>query len=209
MERADEVLAAPIAHESGAIRLKFLLDPGTGAFIGADFDHNNLPKESWAYVASVLRPVIFLTNDMISIPILTSEIEREHLALRGALKPLRADLERWRKHLYVGHEVLGPAENPLPEGKTRVTAVWIGPANTTPEGVDVSGAVGDAYYANVFFNGCLWHSDDAKAAEYQQASPHLQAHIRKCAEIRTLSAIPFVATLSAWIIRQRSVGYDL
>jgi len=209
MQRADDILAHPVAKEKGSFNLNFEVNTQTQTLVGIDFNHNNLDKSSWGYVAVLMRPVIFLSNDPISLPALTSSIEREHAALRGSLKPMRKALEDWKKHLYIGVRSLGPAVTPLPEGKTGVTSMWIGPAGTMPDGVDLSGFASDFHFADIFFNGCLWHGDDAKAAEYQAASPKMKAHIEKCAELRTLSAIPFIAGLRNWMTQARAAGYDL
>jgi hypothetical protein len=61
----------------------------------------------------------------------------------------------------------------------------------------------------VYFNGLLWHSDTAKAAEYQAATPLVKSYIRKCAEIRTITAVPFVRALHSWITKVSGEGYDL
>jgi hypothetical protein len=191
MGRAEEILAHPLAKERSTYKITLAIDNQTQQVVDVQFDHNNLDKTSWAYVALLMRPIIFLTNDPVSIPVLTGEIEREHKSPRGQLKPLRTELDAWRKRLFVGTQNLGPVGN----GSPVLPSIWTAPPGTPPPGLDPGSMVSDYYYADIFFNGCLWHSDDAKAAEYQDASQLMKSHIAKCAEIRTLTAIRYVASL--------------
>ena len=67
----------------------------------------------------------------------------------------------------------------------------------------------DMHYALVYFHGEFWHSDDEKAAEYAAASDFQKQFIAKCAEVRTMHAIPFVRSLHTWVTEVRGIGMDI
>lgn len=78
-----------------------------------------------------------------------------------------------------------------------------------PAGIEITDMTSDMYYALLYFNAEHWHSDDQKAAEYESASPHEKAFIAKCAELRTIHAVPFVRSLHAWIAKVREMHMDI
>jgi hypothetical protein len=209
LERADEIVAHPLAHTEIQLSFSRELDPATKELVRLGFGLNNLPKESWAYLATLMRPIVFNKNDSLSFARLTSNIGREHAPLASSLKAGRTTFAEWERHHFMGLDVLPAGQVSGPQRDTpTVTRMWMGPVDTFPPDLDLSETVWDYEFADVFFNGCLWHSDREKAARYEAASPVLRQHILKCAEIRTLSAVKFVGSLRQFVIDARADGYD-
>ena len=217
MERAEKILAHPLATDGKVtVSITAEFDPGTKEVIRVGFDHANLPEESWAHLALLERPIVFTEKDPTSINTLTGRIGREHPTLAGMLKPLRQSLAGRKLHMYIGASfreleasdvVVAPPEQVAPDGT--VTSIWTGPVGEMPPDDDKDNFIGDWYYANVFFNGCLWHSDDDKVAIWQEATDNMKAHIAKCAEIRAVGAVFFVRSLHRFIVEAREGGHQL
>lgn len=70
-------------------------------------DHNNISVEGLVYLATRMRPFIFLQNDPISLAKLTSQIEREHPGFRGKFKPFRKEFHQWLNTPIVATMTLG------------------------------------------------------------------------------------------------------
>ncbi|HET6167791.1 MAG TPA: hypothetical protein VFE07_13255 [Marmoricola sp.] len=210
MDRADTVVSHPLAEKQSTISITVTQDPETGLLVPTDFNMNNLPEEEWLYLALKMRPIIFLDDDPISIKNLTTQIEREHVPLRGRLKDARSGLAAWRKHAFVYAVKVGEVGVPMPSGQPQVERVEIGPACASPSGVSFSELSSDYEYAQVYLNGSAWHSDTEKAKAYQDASDHMKGHYRKCAEIRVMSAAThIIRPLRQWILDARADGHDL
>jgi hypothetical protein len=171
------------------------------------FDH--VEKVSWQYLALRMRPIIFLEREPINFHVLRKRIGREHPDLGKMLTGAKKQFQAWEKRVYFGLQDMGPASTPLPDGETQLTGVFVGPVGTLPEGTRDEDLVSDAYYADVFFNGQMWHSDAEKIAEYQAASPNMRAHYEKCAEIRTLTAVHLIRNLRQFILDARAGGHDV
>lgn len=207
MTRADKIVAHPLAGERPTWNLMLWFSKTSGNLAKIDFDLANLDESSWAYLATLMRPVVFLQEDSTSIESVTVAIEREHPSVRGgSLKGLRRGLSAWHKQVHVALLPMGEADVPLPEGETRVDALWTGAVGTAP--VEVSDGTSDAVMANVFLNGCLWHGDADKATRYEEASPFMKNYMAKCAEMRTLDGVRFVDGLRQWILDARADGRD-
>lgn len=82
MERADKIVAHPLAGTQSTIKIVVAKDPESGTE-SAKLDRNLLPEEQWVYLATLMRSVIYLEQDSISFNVLTNRIEREHEELRG------------------------------------------------------------------------------------------------------------------------------
>lgn len=213
MDRADEILAHPMAHASLDYALDLEVDPETLRLLRVGFDMKNLSKDGWAHLATCMRPIVFLKKEPISFEKFTGRIGYEHRSLADMLKTARQHFVAWEKHGYVGMDVLGPTAVEIPAGAPAptptITKMWLGEANTFPEGHDLSKTVWDYEYADVFFNGCFWHSDKDKREIYDSAGDALKKHILKCAEIRTLTGVRFVESLQRFIVDARADGHDL
>ncbi|MDO3397508.1 hypothetical protein QWJ41_17410 [Nocardioides sp. SOB44] len=208
MDRADKIVAHPLAGTHSTIKIVVTQDPESGTET-AKLDRNLLPEEQWVYLATLMRSVIFLEQESISFNVLTNRIEREHEELRGRLKAGREGLKAWKKHVFVYSGLIGEAKVPLPEGKTAIQQVNFGPPGVSPSGVDLEMLSPDYEYADAYLNAQVWHSDNAKARMYQAAGEDQKQHYRKCAEIRVISAIDIVAQLRQWILDARTDGWDL
>lgn len=148
--------------------------------------------------------------DGVSIPKLTTQIEREHKTLRGRLKQARTGLAAWKKHAFVYAGNLDRAPSPLPADEVQVQQVRIGPPGASPSGVPLDGLMTDYDYADIYLNANVWHADVDKSVEYQAATEFIQQHYRKCAEIRVLSAAKeIIPPLRQWILDARAAGHDL
>lgn len=207
MDRADEIVAHPLADTQSTFKILFTKDPEDGTWTAAH-DRNLLPEEQWGWLATRMRSVIFLEQESISFNVLTKRIEKEHEELRGSLKAGRERLKAWKKHVFVYSGAIGKAEVPLPEGKTAIQQVKFGPPGASPSGVDLGTLSPDYEYADAYLNSQVWHSDTTKARQYQAASADRKQHYRKCAEIRVITAIGIVAQLRQWILDARTDGWD-
>lgn len=201
MSRAEAILTHPLARTEVQFKL-LITESKTGQVTKVEIEPSTMPEEALIYLATKMRPIIFLDQDPISLSKLTSTIEREHPAIRGTLKPLRSSLETWKKQIYFAMTMVDADDDKNRE------QVWVGPAGTVPEWFDPSETATDFYYANVYFNSEVWHGDTNKALEYQAATPIMQAHIVRCAEARTIGAIHHISRLYEWILQAREVGAD-
>ena len=210
LERAEQIESHPLAGRDSTFKVQFTLHPTNGEVMATGFDMQARPDEDWLTMAVRMRPIIFLETDSVSIPRLTSQIEREHQLLRGQLKQARSRLAAWKKHAFVYAGNLDRAGPRLQPDEFREQHVKIGPPGVSPSGVSLDGLSTDYNYADTYLNANLWHADAAKAIEYQSASDHMKLHYRKCAEIRVLSAAKdIIPPLKQWILDARSDGHDL
>lgn len=212
MERADELAEHPLATHPPSFQVVMTRDPETTLVTAMNVDWHNLDKGTWVYCAVLIRPMVFLTNDDISLAKLLDRIGEEHETLAKYAETGKALLEEWQTHMYVGQQNLGvvPAEyKGLPTGT--VTRIELGPPDTVPDdiSIDIDQMVPDYKLAKVFFNGHLWHSDTKKAAEFMAASPNMKAFYAKCAEIRALTAFEHVLGLRQFILQARAKGHDV
>lgn len=209
MRRADTILDHPLAQQDPTITVSMSLDAQTGEVVHATLDHKNVPVADLVYVATLMRPIVYLRDDSISLAKLTGRIEREHPGFRGKLKPLRTGFEQWLATPIVQTWTIG--EVPV-EQQSNVP--WTGflptaPNGVLPNGIPLTDMTSDLHYALVFFYGEFWHSDDDKAAEYAAADAYEKRFIAKCAEVRTLHAIPFIRSLHTWVTEVRRLGMDI
>ena len=183
----------------------------------ASMDMNNIDKATWLYLAMLMRPIVFNQYNPISFANLTVAIGFEHEPLRGLLKTGRKEFIAWQKHMYVGHQDLGEVPEHL-RGQEPGTLTMLGfqeikdketEAEPVPGPFDADKMVPDYVFADIYFNGQVWHSDTAKAAAYQAATPLMQGYYAKCAEIRTITAIKFVKDLRTFITAMRTHGHDI
>jgi hypothetical protein len=186
------------------------LDLKTGELGATGFDPQVLPEDDWLTIAVRMRPIIFLEDDPVSVRKLTSQIEREHVPLRGRLKDARRGIDNWKRHAFVYAGNVGRPPFPLEPGQTHLQHIRIGPPGVSPSGVPLDGLATDYDYAHTYLNAMVWHSDTAKSLEYQAASDYMKQHYRKCAEIRVLSAAKdIIPPLRQWILDARADGHDL
>jgi hypothetical protein len=210
MSRAEEILDHPLAGTVSTVRLTLKVDTKTGQVVRADLDNNLLDKASWGYLATLLRPLIFLRNDQGSVGRLMNLINRDHPRLReSGLDKIQKGLNDWRTQPIIGVQDLGPIEQAesMPEGS--VTRVWSGPPGTLPDDVAWSQLTADYKFAALYFNGRLWHADSDKVNAFDKATREIQAVMAKCAEVRTLSAVQWVRHLHQWILDARAAGWPL
>ena len=188
MSRAEDVLGHPLAGTTSNILLTLKADPATGKVVGADFEPNLQDKNSWGFLATMLRPLIFLTNDDGSVGRLMNLMKRDHPLLRGhGLEEIKKGISSWRKQPIIAVQDFGPVEKAEGEpAQGNVTTLWTGKPGTRPESFDVDQLTPDFELADVYFNGRMWHADAEKVDEFERASPGMQKLMAKCAEVRTL-----------------------
>ncbi|QNN53577.1 hypothetical protein [Nocardioides mesophilus] len=214
MERADEIVEHPLAQGDPQFEVLLRFDPETALVTHGSLELKNADKQSWLYLALLMRPVVFTQDDPTSYANLTGAIAREHEPLRDVLKSGRKAFVAWQKHMFVGQQDLGSVPEHL-QGQEPGSLVYfsleeideVGP-EPLPAPIDVEKMVPDSVYANIYFNGHVWHSDTEKAARYQTATPLMKAYYAKCAEIRTITAVRFVRDLRRFIIETRVLGFD-
>lgn len=205
MQRADRVAAHPL---TGAPIPIMTIGPGPDD-PGPVIDVQEPPEESWAYLALVLRPIVFIHQEPISIHLLTNAIRREHVDLRGALQPIKDAFTWWQTTVQFAFQDLGPADQPRHDQAPLVTGAWHAPVGTPlPDGSQLADMVTDYQLADVYLNGCLWHSDTQKFQKYQEATVFMKAIMAKSAELRTRTAAPFALALRSFITERRTEGYD-
>lgn len=205
--RAERIEAHPLAGVQSTVKVNVRVDFKTGEMTG-QFDHNLLDENGINSLATLMRSIIFVEQDSISLNVLTKAIEREHVLLRGHLREARTKFEAWKKHIYVGAEEIGTPALVVPEGRTAIQHIRMGPPGVLPSGVSLEALTSDYEYANAYLNACVWHSDSDKAKDYLAASDHMKGHYAKCAEIRTLEAVDIVLSLRDWILGARAAGHD-
>ncbi|MBK7820402.1 MAG: hypothetical protein IPJ61_04830 [Tessaracoccus sp.] len=83
LARAERVAASPLAVKDAKFSVQMQIDLRTGDVAATRFDAQVLPKDDW------------LT---ISVKKLTSQVECEHVLLRGKLKPIRSGFAAWKRH---------------------------------------------------------------------------------------------------------------
>jgi hypothetical protein len=214
IRRVDNVLLHPLADSKGPFTLNVAYDQTTGTIVGGELLHNNMPKPDLVYLATEMRPLIFATTEKTHVLKLTAQIEEEHSYFRNNFDQFRSDYERWTNRLIIGVQEIGTVPKDQQSDSPQLTSVWSAPAGTPfPDGTDIESMSTDFYFAKVYFYGEfygeVWHSDDTKAALYESATPFMQRHMAKCAELRTLSAISFLGALRGWILQARETGADL
>lgn len=210
MERADEIAEHPLATHPPSFQVVMARDPESTLITAMNVDWQNLDRATWVYVAVLMRPIAFLTDDDISLVKLLDRIGEEHETLAKFADKGKALFEEWQTHMYVGQQNLGTVPEKyqgLPSGS--VTRFELGPPDTVPDGIDIDKIVPDYQLAKIYLNGHLWHSDTKKAAEFMSASPNTQAFYAKCAEIRTLTAIEHVLGMRQFFLNAREKGHDL
>lgn len=188
LARAEQIAANPLAGKDAKFSVQMQIDLRTGEVGATGFDPQVLPEDDWLTMAVRMRPIIFLEDDPISVKNLTSQIEREHILLRGQLKSARSGFAAWKRHPFVYAGNLSGTPRSMEPGEVRRQEVRIGPPGAPPSGVPLDGLVTDYHYANTYLNAMVWHSDTDKSIEYQQAPEYIKKHYRKRAEIRVLSA---------------------
>ena len=162
------------------------------------------------YCAVLMRPIVFLSGDDISLAPLLDRIGAEHSPLARHAKTGKELFMNWQTHMYVGQQELGPVaieHQALPSGS--VTRLELGPPDTVHDGVDLDKLVPDYQLAKIYFNGMLWHSDTKKAAKFEAASSQMKAFYAKCAEIRTHTAFGHVLGMRQFVHQARILGHDL
>lgn len=186
------------------VRVRHDLATGKAELVNVDWE--NAPKDSWVYLATLLRPLAFNKRDATHMPKLINHIEKEHPPLRGLLTPYRERFRDWEttQNLLVSREGALPADFPTNTTGT----IRVGPPGTLPPDLADATWVDDKALADIVFNGLLWHSDTDKARTYQQASSLEQTSMWKAAELRTISAVPAVLKFAQFLEFARSVGYD-
>lgn len=209
MRRADAILSHPLAQQESTFTVTFGLDDATGAPTAVAMDHDNVPVSDLVYVATLMRPIVYLRDDPISLAKLTGLIEREHAGFRGKLKRFRQAFEAWLKTPILTSWTLGDVPSALRSDRPTIVFMQTPPAGTLPNGIELTEMTSDMHYALVYFHGEFWHSDDEKAAEYAAASDPQKQFIAKCAEVRTMHAIPFVRSLHTWVTEVRGRGIDI
>lgn len=209
LARADKVLAHPLAEHPPSFQVLFNFDAEAMSLTSINIDWNHIDEESWVYLAVLMRPIIFNETDAISFNKLSGAIAREHEALRPVLKQGRRQFSAWKKHMYIGQQEIGPVAEPhrgLPAGS--VIRLELAEPDTVPTDVDLDQVVPDYVLADTYLNGLVWHSDTDKAAEFQAASPYIQAFYAKCAQIRTVTGIKHVREMREFLIQSRALGFD-
>lgn len=209
MTRADKVLAHRLAEHPSSFQVLFNFDPEATILTSINIDWNHVDEQSWVYLAVLMRPIIFNDADPISFNKLSGAIAREHELLRTVLKQGRQQFSAWQKRMYIGQQELGPVAEEhkgLPAGT--VTRLEFGEPDTVPSDVDLDQMVPDYVLAHIYLNGLVWHSDTDKAAEFQAATPYVQAFYAKCAEIRTITGIKYVKDLREFVVHSRALGFD-
>lgn len=210
MERAGELVEHHLATRQPSFNVVMARDPESTLVTAMNIDWDNLDRSTWVYCAVLMRPMVFLSTDDISLAPLLDRIGEEHSALAVHAKRGKELFEAWQTHMYVGQQDLGqvPEEfKGLPTGT--VTRLSLGPPDTVPAEIDLDKMVTDYQLAKVYLNGKLWHSDTKKAAKFDAASPDMKAFYAKCAEIRTLTAFEHVLGVREFILRARKLGHDL
>ena len=210
MERAEEIAEHPLATHPPSFQVVMARDPESTLITAMNIDWQNLDNSTWVYVAVLMRPIVFLTNDDISLVKLLDRIAEEHETLARFANKGKTLFDEWRTHMYVGQQNLGTVPEKyqgLPSGS--VTRLELGPPDTVRDGIDMDKVVPDYELAKIYFNGHLWHSDTKKAAVFTAASPIAKAFYAKCAEIRTLTAIEHVLGMLQFILTVRQQGHDL
>lgn len=102
MRRADKVIEHPLASTNPTITIQVRFDPETKAITKADLDLANLDESSWAYLAHLMRPIMFLEQDPIAFHKITNDLSFEHRELAPMLKIAKAEFERWKTELMFG-----------------------------------------------------------------------------------------------------------
>jgi hypothetical protein len=204
---ASEVASHPLALTNPTMTVRVRHDLATGKAEPITVDWENAPKDSWVYLATRLRPLMFNQSDPTYMPRLVNRIEKEHLPLRGVLTPYRELFRDWdaARNLLVSKEGTLPADFPADGTGT----IRLGPTGALPPDLADVAWVDDKELADIVFNGHLWHSDTGKARVFLDASDLEKATMMKAAELRTISAVPAVLKLAQFLEFARSVGYAL
>jgi hypothetical protein len=208
MDRAEEVRSHPLAGTLGKLKFVLEFDPETLQMLGGTATLDDLDRSSWVYLAVLMRPVVFLEQEPVSLHVITNAISREHEPLRPLIKNFKTRYTAWQKSNLLGIAELEPPAVPLPAGEHQIESIWTGEVGTLPNDIDEAAIVWDRPLADTFLNGCVWHSDIAKAATYNAASPLQKQIMAKCAELRTLSAVEFIVGTRAFILAARNADYD-
>lgn len=211
MSRAEEILEHPLASKISDITITVMTDPETGEGVGADFHPNLQDKNSWGHLATMLRPLIFLTNDDGSVGRLMNLIKRDHPPLRGhGLEKLHRGISDWREQPIIAIQDLGPiGESGVKPAHGNVRSLWTGEPGSHPEDMSIDQLTPDFELAEIYFYGRMWHADAKKVDQFEQASPGMKTLMAKCAEVRTLSAVQWVRHLHQWIDDARAAGWSL
>lgn len=210
LERADELAEHPLATHQPSFNVVITRDLKSTLVTAMNLDWNILDKSTWVYCAVLMRPMVFLAGDDISLAPLLDRIGAEHPALATHAERGKELFMNWQTHMYVGQQELGPVaieHQALPSGS--VTRLELGPPDTVPDEVDLDKMVPDYQLAKIYFNGMLWHSDTRKAAKFEAASSEMKAFYAKCAEIRTLTAFEHVLGVRQFVHLARNLGHDL
>lgn len=204
---ASEISTHPLALTNPTMSVQVRHDPKTGKAEPINIDWQNAPKDSWAYLATRLRPLMFNQSDPTYMPKLINRTEKEHPPLRGVLTPYRELFRDWdgAQNLLVSKEGTLPADFPADGTGT----IRLGPTGALPPDLADVAWVDDKDLADIVFNGHLWHSDTGKARVFLDASDLEKATMMKAAELRTISAVPAVLKFAQFLEFARSVGYDL
>lgn len=214
MDRAGRVLEHPLAGITPRLAVRVEHDPETGANIPYELVGSTTSRDSWEYLATLLRPIIFLENDSISVGRFTGLLEREHPPLRGSLKPFRKSFREWRDNVNFSMErtmVLGapPLPETTPGGREQqFSGFKMGKPYRLSRSDLLDGRQSDWDLALKFLNTWLWHADTKTAAEFGNDPPEVLLMMSHAAEIRAISSVRLVRWLADYVEGCRSVGYD-
>jgi hypothetical protein len=193
MERADKLLSHPLADCRAPFKRLMTKRISTGE-VSYELDHNPVDEEPLVYLATIVRPIIFTESEPIYFPALVSAIGHAHPALRPHCHLLSDEFKKWKRQLFVGSRSNVPAGHAPIEDWTMVKV------RTAPVGTPLPGDMPDAELIEDFYFA---------TAEYRAAGELMQAHYRKCAEIRVFSAIQMlVRPLHRYISDAREIGED-
>ncbi len=208
MRRANAVLAHPLTGSDPRLSMTLAPDPDTGEPTRATFSYENIPQPDLIYLATLMRPVIFL-NDPVNVLKLTSRVEAEHAAFRGKFQDLRKAFADWLRTPIVTTWTIGCAPPQLQSDEPQIMFGPDDPSRRLPDGIVLTDPMSDMVSALNYFYGQVWHSDDDKTQAFEDASDERRQFMAKCAEIRTLGAVQFIRPLHTWVREVRAMGMDI
>jgi hypothetical protein len=210
MSRAEEVSQHPLFEDEPKISISLAYDNKTRELVGGTVDMNHADKYHWTNLATLIRPIIFLENDPISLVGFINQISKEHVDLRPPLKNGKLKYVKWQQTplMYTVSETEKPARQKSREGGHSVDFLSVGEAGRVPPGWDFSKSVSDIEYAKIYLNGKLFHADSDKSKIFDKASALLKSTMIKCAELRTIHSLPFIEGARLFILDSREKGYD-
>lgn len=212
MERADELLGHELAEYKAPFQLSVTTDQGK--VVDYELDYQLVDKEKLVYFATMERPILWV-KDPIYVTKLVEAIRQEHPKLQPHCGRINTLFKHWQKRVFIGTKTgvidRGTQQLAPPDEDWKLTNVWTAPAGTPFPDDEMADAplVADMYYANIYLNGFVWHSDSEKTAEYRAAKPVEQLHYRKCADLRVFSGLQMVIKpIHDFFVDARTVGED-